>query len=75
MAPALAAGNTLVLKPSPYTPLSTLMAVDAMAELLPAGVLNVVSSDDKLANIGAAMAAAPVAAPATIDRGLRSTSP
>ena len=57
--PALRAGNCVVIKPSPYTPLSTLMAVDAMAELLPAGVLNVVSSDDKLANIGAAMAAHP----------------
>lgn len=57
--PALRAGNTVVIKPSPYTPLSTLLVVAAMAELLPAGVLNVISSDDRLANIGAAMAAHP----------------
>ncbi|MBN4075092.1 aldehyde dehydrogenase family protein [Gammaproteobacteria bacterium AH-315-E17] len=57
--PALRAGNTVVIKPSPYTPLSTLQAVQALNELLPPGVLNVVSSDDKLANIGAAMAAHP----------------
>lgn len=57
--PALRAGNTVVIKPSPFTPLSTLMAVAAMAELLPTGVLNVISSDDKLANVGAAMAAHP----------------
>lgn len=55
--PALRAGNTVVIKPSPYTSLSTLQAVQAMNEILPPGVLNVVSSDDKLANIGAAMAA------------------
>jgi len=57
--PALRAGNTVVIKPSPYTPLSTLQAVQAMNEILPPGVLNVVSSDDKFANIGAAMAAHP----------------
>lgn len=57
--PALRAGNTVVIKPSPYTSLSTLQAVQAMNEMLPPGVLNVVSSDDKLANIGAAMAAHP----------------
>jgi acyl-CoA reductase-like NAD-dependent aldehyde dehydrogenase len=57
--PALRAGNCVVIKPSPFTPLSTLMAVEAMADLLPPGVLNVVTSDDKLANIGAAMASHP----------------
>lgn len=57
--PALRAGNTVVIKPSPYTPLSTLMAVAAMAEILPSGVLNVVSSDDVATNIGAAMAEHP----------------
>lgn len=57
--PALRVGNTVVIKPSPYTPLSTLQAVQAMNELLPAGVLNVVTSNDKLVNIGAAMSAHP----------------
>lgn len=55
--PALRTGNTVVIKPSPYTPLSTLRAVDIMNEVLPAGVLNAVASDDRLHNIGAAMAA------------------
>ena len=54
--PALRAGNTVVIKPSPYTPLSTLMAVAAMADLLPPGVLNVISGDDSSVNLGAAMA-------------------
>jgi aminobutyraldehyde dehydrogenase len=42
MAPALAAGNTVVLKPSEQTPLSTLRFARAAAEILPRGVLNVV---------------------------------
>ncbi|MEX0956716.1 MAG: aldehyde dehydrogenase family protein [Rhizobiaceae bacterium] len=57
--PALRTGNTVVIKPSPYTPLSTLRLVELLNEVLPAGVLNVVTSDDKLHNIGAAMAAHP----------------
>lgn len=57
--PALRAGNTVVVKPSPYTPLSTLMAVATMAEILPPGVLNVITSDDRAVNIGAAMASHP----------------
>lgn len=57
--PALRTGNTVVIKPSPYTPLSTLRAVDIMNEVLPAGVLNAVASDDRRFNIGAAMAAHP----------------
>jgi acyl-CoA reductase-like NAD-dependent aldehyde dehydrogenase len=55
--PALRAGNTVVIKPSPYTPLSTLRTVELLNHILPQGVLNIVTSDDKLANIGAAMAA------------------
>jgi aldehyde dehydrogenase (NAD+) len=44
LGPALAAGNTVVLKPSPYTPLSALAIADAaQAADLPAGVLNVVT--------------------------------
>lgn len=55
--PAVRSGNTAVIKPSPYTPLSTLRMVELMNEVLPAGVVNIVTSDDRLANIGAAMAA------------------
>lgn len=42
LAPALAAGNTVVIKPSEHTPLSTLALANAMAEIFPAGVINVV---------------------------------
>ena len=46
--PALLAGNTMVLKPSPYTPLSTLKLGEILRDALPAGVLNVVSGNDAL---------------------------
>jgi aminobutyraldehyde dehydrogenase len=42
IAPAIAAGNTLVLKPSELTPLTLLKLAEALAEILPAGVMNVV---------------------------------
>ena len=57
--PAIRSGNTVVVKPSPYTPLGTLRLVELMNEVLPAGVINIVTSDDKGDNIGAAMAAHP----------------
>ncbi|WP_108259292.1 aldehyde dehydrogenase family protein [Mangrovicoccus ximenensis] len=57
--PALRTGNTVVIKPSPYTPLSTLRMVELMNEVLPAGVLNVVTCDDVTVNLGAAMSAHP----------------
>lgn len=57
--PALRTGNTVVIKPSPYTPLSTVRLVEVMNEVLPAGVVNVVTSDDNLHNIGAAMSSHP----------------
>ena len=44
-APALAAGNTMVLKPSDTTPASTLVMAALMSEFLPAGVFNVVCGD------------------------------
>jgi betaine-aldehyde dehydrogenase len=44
-APALAAGNTLVLKPSDTTPVTSLLMAEIMAEHLPAGVFNVVCGD------------------------------
>ena len=43
--PALAAGNTMVLKPSDTTPVSTLLLAEIMAEFLPPGVFNVVCGD------------------------------
>jgi betaine-aldehyde dehydrogenase len=43
--PALAAGNTVVLKPSDTTPVTTVMAAEFMADILPPGVLNVVCGD------------------------------
>ena len=57
--PALRTGNTVVIKPSPFTPLSTLRMVALMNEVLPPGVVNAIASDDQLDNIGAAMAAHP----------------
>jgi betaine-aldehyde dehydrogenase len=44
-APALAAGNTMVLKPSDTTPASTVWMAELMAEFLPTGVFNVVLGD------------------------------
>ena len=44
-APAIAAGNAVVLKPSDTTPASTLWMANLMAEFLPAGVFNVVCGD------------------------------
>ncbi len=57
IAPALLAGNTLVLKPSPYTPLTTLKMAELLREVLPPGVFNVVSGGDEL---GAWMTSHPV---------------
>ncbi|GAA3593251.1 gamma-aminobutyraldehyde dehydrogenase [Nonomuraea rosea] len=45
IAPALAAGNTVVLKPSDTTPASTLKLAEILGEVLPAGVFNVVTGD------------------------------
>jgi betaine-aldehyde dehydrogenase len=44
-APAIAAGNTMVLKPGDSTPASTLLMAQLMGEVLPAGVFNVVCGD------------------------------
>ena len=44
-APALAAGNTMVLKPSDTTPVTTLMMAELMSEFLPPGVFNVICGD------------------------------
>jgi betaine-aldehyde dehydrogenase len=45
IAPALAAGNTVVLKPAETTPLTTLLLAEVAAEFLPPGTLNVVTGD------------------------------
>ena len=50
--PAIRAGNTVVNKPSPFTPLSTLRMIELMNEVLPAGVVNGIAGED---TIGAAM--------------------
>lgn len=57
VAPAFAAGNAVVLKPSPYTPLATLAMGRLLADVLPPGVLNVVSGRDPL---GARMVEHPI---------------
>jgi len=46
--PPLLAGNTLVLKPSPLTPLTVLRVAALVADVLPPGVLNVISGGDEL---------------------------
>jgi acyl-CoA reductase-like NAD-dependent aldehyde dehydrogenase len=48
IAPALVAGNSVVLKPSPFTPLTTLRIAELVRDVLPPGVLNVLSGGDEL---------------------------
>lgn len=48
IAPALVAGNTMVLKPSPFTPLCTLLLGQLANDILPPGVLNVLSGGNDL---------------------------
>jgi 1-pyrroline dehydrogenase len=52
IAPALAAGNVCVLKPSEQTPLTTLRFVQLAADVLPAGVLNVITGDGEPVGAG-----------------------
>ena len=47
-APAILAGNTVVLKSSPYTPLATLKMAELISGIIPAGVVNVLSGSDEL---------------------------
>ncbi|WP_116366019.1 aldehyde dehydrogenase family protein [Parahaliea mediterranea] len=54
--PALRSGNTVVIKPSEFTPLTTLRAAEIINELLPPGVFNIVTGDGSL---GAAMTSHP----------------
>lgn len=55
-APALAAGNTMVLKPSPFTPLATRLLGSVLAEALPKDVLTIVTGREPL---GARLASHP----------------
>lgn len=57
LGPAIAAGNTVVLKPSDTTPVTTLMAAEIIGEILPPGVLNVVAGDR---DTGRALVAHPI---------------
>lgn len=46
--PALVAGNVVIVKPSPFTPVATLRLGELIQEVLPSGVVQVVSGDDEL---------------------------
>ena len=48
VAPALLAGNTMVIKPAPTTPLSTLRFGELCAKILPAGVVNIITDQNEL---------------------------
>ena len=67
-APAIAAGNTVVLKPSETTPSSTLLLAEVAAEFLPAGVLNVITGGRAT---GAAMVDHPIPAMVSITGSVR----
>ena len=67
-APALAAGNTMVLKPGDSTPASTLLMAELMAEVLPAGVFNVVCGDR---DTGRALVAHPTPAMVSVTGSVR----
>ena len=55
VAPAIAAGNTVVLKPSEHTPLTALKLAEICAEFLPEGVVNLVTGNG--ADVGASLVA------------------
>ena len=67
-APAIAAGNTVVLKPSDTTPVTTLMMAELMSGFLPEGVFNVVCGDR---DTGRALVAHPIPAMASITGSVR----
>ncbi|PPK70426.1 aminobutyraldehyde dehydrogenase [Actinokineospora auranticolor] len=68
IAPALAAGNTVVLKPADTTPVTAVLLGELAAEFLPAGVLNVVCGDR---DTGRAVVAHPAAAMVSITGSTR----
>ena len=67
-APAIAAGNTVVLKPSDTTPVSTAWMAEIMAEHLPPGAFNVICGDR---GTGGALVSHPIPAMASITGSVR----
>jgi betaine-aldehyde dehydrogenase len=67
-APAIAAGNTVVLKPSDTTPVTTVKMAEVMAEFLPAGVFNVICGDR---DTGARLVSHPIPQMASITGSVR----
>ncbi|MGH9298040.1 MAG: gamma-aminobutyraldehyde dehydrogenase [Acidimicrobiales bacterium] len=67
-APAIAAGNAVVLKPSDTTPVSTVMMAEVMSEFLPDGVFNVVCGDR---DTGRALVAHPTPAMVSVTGSVR----
>ena len=67
-APAIAAGNTMVLKPSDTTPASTILMAELMGQVLPAGVFNVICGDR---DTGRLLVEHPVPAMASITGSVR----
>ncbi len=67
-APAVAAGNTVVLKPSDTTPVTTVKMAEIMAEFLPPGVVNVICGDRET---GATLVAHPIPDMASITGSVR----
>jgi betaine-aldehyde dehydrogenase len=67
-APAIAAGNTVVLKPSDTTPVSTVLLAEIAAEFFPPGVFNVVCGDR---DTGRAMVSNPIPAMVSITGSVR----
>ncbi|WP_353228160.1 aldehyde dehydrogenase family protein [Novosphingobium sp.] len=48
IAPAILSGCTIVLKPSPFTPLTTLRIAELIKDIAPAGVVNIITGEDSL---------------------------
>ena len=69
LAPALAAGNTVVLKPSEQTPLTALKLAELLAELFPPGVVNIVTGRGE--SVGAPLIAQPQVRDDLADRRCR----
>ena len=66
--PAVRTGNTVVIKPSPLTPLSTIRLVELINEIVPPGVVNVITGEDEL---GALMSSHPGIAKVTFTGSTR----
>ena len=68
LGPALAAGNTAILKPSEFTPLTTLLLAELASDVLPPGVLNVVTGGP---DVGEMLSAHPVVRAISITGSIR----